>query len=136
MAKSLSEGRAQLGRFTIPAKGIAQGDPRVSPWRTVEVKGTGNNSDGFWIIKRVEHVIHGDGRYQMEFECLSDGLGGTKETSFRPSSAGSVPVRNIKNEMATPNKRKPTSTKLSSPKPIVKQSSVGYKVTPRKWKGN
>ena len=136
MAKSLAEGRAQLGRFSIPATGIAQGDPRVAPWRTVEVRGTGDSTDGFWIIKRVEHVIHGDGRYQMEFDCLSDGSGSTKSTSFRPSSAGSVPLRNIEGELSTTYTKKPTSTKLSAPQPLVNQTSAGYKVTPRNWRGD
>jgi hypothetical protein len=136
MSKYLSEARAQLGRLSIPAKGIGQGDPRVAPWRTIEVRGTGETSDGFWIIKQVEHFLHIDGRYQMEFTCATDGIGKNKPTAYRPEVAASVPVRNVKKELVTANKRKPTSTKLSAPTTIVSQSKVGYKVTPRKWKGN
>ena len=61
MAKSLSDARAQLGRLGIPATGIGQGDPRITPWSTIEVRGTGETSDGFWIVKRVEHFVHVDG---------------------------------------------------------------------------
>ena len=86
MAKSLSEGRSQLGRFTITAKGLGQGDPRIAPWRTIEVRGTGNVTDGFWVVKKAEHFIHTDGRYQVDFECVTDGTGSNKPNSFRPRS--------------------------------------------------
>lgn len=135
MAKSLSAARAQLGRLSIPAKASGQGDPRIAPWRTVEVRGTGNTTDGFWIVKKAEHTIYFDGRYAVEFTCLSDGVGTNKPSMSRPSNAGSVPTRNVTNEMSTANKRKPTSPKLSSAVAMVKQSSAGYKVTPRKWSG-
>ena len=136
MAKSLSEARAQLGRLSIPAKGWGQGDPRIAPWRTIEVRGTGDTSDGFWIIKKVEHFFHIDGRYQVEFTCATDGTGAGKPSAFRPGSAGTIPTRNVVSEMATTNKRKPTSTKLSKAAAMVTQKSGGYKVTPRKWKGD
>jgi phage protein D len=134
MARSLSEARAQMGRLAIPAMGIGQGDPRIAPWATIEVRGTGNVSDGFWIVKKVEHFIHVDGRYQAEFTVLSDGVGQNKPNVFRPSNAGGVPVRNVKNELATAKKKKPTSTKLSGATAMLTQASGGFKVTPRKWK--
>ncbi|NBP03901.1 MAG: hypothetical protein EBU90_28150, partial [Proteobacteria bacterium] len=136
MAKSLSEARAQLGRLSIPAKGWGQGDPRIAPWRTIEVRGTGDTSDGFWIVKKVEHFFHIDGRYQVEFTCATDGTGKGKPSVSRPSSAGTIPTRNVVTEMATTNKRKPTSTKLKGGSPMITQKSGGYKVTPRKWTGN
>lgn len=135
MAKSLSESRSQLGRLNISAKAIGQGDPRIAPWRTIEVQGTGTTTDGYWVVKKAEHVIHGDGRYMVEFTCLTDGVGLNKPTATRPSSAGAVPYRNIVNELVTNNKRKPTSTTLSSTTTMVNQSNAGWKTTPRKWKG-
>lgn len=132
MARSLSEAASNLGRFTIPATGIGQGDPRIAPWRTIEVRGTGENSDGFWIVKKVQHYMHADGRYQVEFECLTDGIGKNKPSAFRPSNAGTVPIRDLKSSQAS---NKPTSTKLSAKSPLVSQKSAGYKVTPRKWTG-
>ena len=136
MAKALSEAASQLGRFTISAPGTGQGDPRVAPWRTVEVRGTGDNSDGFWIVQKVEHYLHADGRYQMEFTFLSDGVGGNKPSTFRPSTAGNIPYRNIVNDIVSNPKGKVTSTKLSAKSPLVSQGSAGYKVNPRRWKGN
>lgn len=135
MAKSLAEGRSQLGRLSIPAKGLGQGDPRIAPWRTVEVRGTGDTSDGFWIVRKVEHFIHVDGRYQVDFECMTDGTGANKPGTYRPSSAGSIPVRNVSSEMKSPNKNKPTNAKLSGGTAMVSQSNAGYKVTPRRWSG-
>jgi hypothetical protein len=134
MAKALSDARAQLGRLSMPASGIGQGDPRMTPWATIEVRGTGNTSDGFWIVNKVEHFIHVDGRYQSEFTVLSDGVGQNKPSVFRPSNSGGVPTRNVKNELLTPTKTKPTSTKLSGATAMLTQASGGYVVTPRKWK--
>jgi len=135
MAKSLADARAQLGRFGISATGVGQGDPRIAPWRTIEVSGTGAQSDGFWVVAKVQHVMVGDGRYEVEFTCLADGTGSNKSTAFRPSSAGTVPTRNIKHEVSTNNTGKPTSTKLSSATKMIKQTGAGYKVTPRRWSG-
>ena len=135
MAKALAEGRSQLGRLSIPAKGLGQGDPRIAPWRTIEVRGTGYTSDGFWIVKKTEHFIHTDGRYQVEFECATDGIGSNKPSASRPSNAGSVPVRNVAAEIKATNKTKPTSSKLKGGAALVSQAKAGYKVTPRRWSG-
>jgi hypothetical protein len=132
MARSLSEAASHLGRFKIPATGVGQGDPRIAPWRTIEVRGTGDNSDGFWVIKKVQHYMHADGRYQVEFVCVTDGVGDNKPSAFRPSNAGTVPTRDVKSAQA---RGKATSTKLSAKSPLVSQGSAGYKVTPRKWTG-
>lgn len=135
VAKALAEGRSNLGRLSIPAKGLGQGDPRIAPWRTIEVRGTGDVTDGFWIVKKTEHFIHTDGRYQVDFECLSDGTGKNKASASRPSTAGTVPVRNVSMEMSL-NKTKPTKTKLSGATAMVSQTKAGYKVSPRRWGGN
>lgn len=134
MAKSLAEGRSQLGRFTIPAKALGQGDPRIAPWRTVEVRGTGDVTDGFWIVKKVEHFIHTDGRYQVDFECITDGTGKNKPNSSRPSAAGTVPTRNLNAEIGI-EKTKPTATTLSGATAMISQTNAGYKISPRRWGG-
>lgn len=135
MAKSMAEAKAQLSRLSIPAEGAGQGDPRITPWSTIEIRGTGNEGDGFWIVKSVEHYIHRDGRYQVEFTCATDGVGSNKPTAVRPSFAGQVPVRNVTHEMTTANKKKPTAPKLTSRAAMVTQGSAGYKVTPQRWAG-
>lgn len=135
MAKSLSEARSQLGRFTIPATAVGQGDPRIAPWRTFEVQGTGSVTDGYWVVEKAVHVLHGDGRYQVEFTGLSDGIGFNKASQSRSSSAGAVPYRNIPNEITAGAQKRATSTTLSSKTMMVNQSNAGYKLTPRRWTG-
>jgi phage protein D len=136
MARSLSGAASHLGRLTIPATGSGQGDPRIAPWRTVEVRGVGSQGDGFWIIKKVQHYLHADGRYQVEFSCLADGVGQNKSSVFRPAGADAIPYKNIANDMVTNPQGRPKSTKLSAKSPLVSQGSAGYKVSPRRWKGN
>jgi len=136
MAKTLSEAVSHLGRLSIPGKGKAQGDPRIAPWRTVEVQGTQGGGDGFWVIKKAIHSLYISGEYEVEFECRTDGVGGNKPSAFRPSSAGTVPYRNIQNDMIGNSKNKPSVTTLNSSKTLVSQGSSGYKTTPRNWSGN
>ena len=136
MARSLSEAASQLGRLSIPGKGKAQGDPRIAPWRTVEISGTQGGGDGFWVIKKATHYLFISGGYEVDFECRTDGVGSNKPSAFRPSSAGSVPYRNIQNDIIGNLKNKPTKTRLNSSTVLVSQGSSGYRTTPRKWRGD
>lgn len=135
MVKSLSEAKSHLGRFSIPGKGTAQGDPRIAPWRTIEIKGTQGGGDGFWIIKKAVHSIYISGEYRVEFECLADGVGNNKPSVFRPSISGGVPFRNIQNDMIGTSKNKPNVTKLISNRILSSEKLSGYKTTPRRWSG-
>lgn len=134
MAKAMASGKANLSRLSIPANGIGQGDPRIAPWRTIEVRGIDDVSNGYWIITSAYHSIHIDGRYQVEFTCATDGTGSNKQSNTRPSNAGSSPVRNVAIDISG-TRKKPTVTRLSAPSTLVNQGNAGYKVTPRKWVG-
>jgi phage protein D len=134
MAKAMADGKANLSRLSIPASGIGQGDPRIAPWRSIEVRGIDEISNGYWVIDSVMHFIHIDGRYQVEFTCFTDGTGANKPSNTRPSNAGPSPVRNVATDLTTVSK-KPTVTKLMAPSLMVSQSKAGFKVTPRKWVG-
>ena len=129
----LSEAKSQLSRLAIPARGAGQGDPRIAPWRTLEVRNTGDVSDGFWIVTSVEHLMFRDGRYQVEFKCATDGIGQNKPSATRPSASGTSPMVNLSNEVTKPKPLVKKSYKLSSPAAMVKQTQIGFKVTPRRW---
>ena len=132
MAKAMADGKANLSRLSIPASGIGQGDPRIAPWRTIEVRGIDEVSNGYWVIDSAHHFIHIDGRYQIEFTCSTDGTGENKPSNTRPSRMGNSPVRNVKDEIGI---KKQTKTKLSASSTMIKQSDVGFKIMPRKWVG-
>ena len=135
LAKELSEGMAHLGRFSMGAHGEGQGDPRIAPYRTVEINGTGSTTDGNWIVQKARHQCYYDGRYEVEFTCMTDGTGRNKSSAFRPSTASVIPVRNIKQELSAGPTSKPTVTKLRAPQMLVNKSNVGFKVTPSRWVG-
>jgi phage protein D len=135
MAQALAESHAQLSRFSIHAEGKGQGDPRVAPYRTIEINGTGESTDGFWVIKKVTHFLAVDGRYQIEFSCMTDGTGRNQASASRPSQAGTVPVRNLNYETTTGTTVKSTSVKLNAVSPLISQTNAGWKVTPRRWEG-
>jgi len=135
MAESLASAHAQLSRFSIHAEGRGQGDPRVAPYRTIEINGTGSTTDGFWIIKKVVHKMILDGRYSMEFTCMSDGLDRNISSGSRPAIASKATVRNLNYETTTGTTVKPTSVKLNAVSPLISQTNAGWNVTPRRWVG-
>jgi hypothetical protein len=134
-AKATADAHAQLARWSIPAIGAGQGDPRIVPYATVEINGTGDTTDGFWIIKKVEHTAFFDGRYNVEFSCVTDGIGGNKPTAFRTSSATIFPTRNIAFELSQQNTNKLTSVKLTAQVPLVRETEAEFLKTPRRWVG-
>jgi phage protein D len=134
-AQKRVDAQAQLSRFNIMAKGAGQGDPRLSPYRTVEINGTGDTTDGYWIIKKIEHFITADGRYQIEFSCMTDGTGKSKGSSTRSVNASTIPVRNIPYEMSTGITSEKTVSTLSSPTAMISQTNTGFNVTLRRWVG-
>ena len=135
MAELIANAHAQLSRFSINADTASQGDPRIAPYRTVEINGTGSTTDGNWIVKKTVHQCYYDGRYEVEFTCMTDGTGRNKSSAFRPETASVIPTRNIKQELSTGTTSRPTVTKLSAPQMLVNKSNVGFKVTPSRWVG-
>lgn len=136
IAQSLADAQAQLARLSIPGKGKGKGDPRISPWATIEIRGTGDVSDGYWIVTKAEHTIHFDGRYTMTFSCASDGTGGNKPSAFRPTTAGNVPVLNaaLSTELGTSYLQNP-EVKLTAPYILGNPADSGWATSPRYWKG-
>lgn len=133
VAISLAKARAQLARLSIPANGVGQGDPRIAPWRTVEVRGTGEVTDGFWIVKESTHFLNQNGTYRVEFSCLADGTERNTITSTRPSNAGLVPTRNVANEVGTARQQTAQSPKLTGTTAQIKQTTTGFALSPQKW---
>ena len=135
MAQVLADSHAQFSRFVNHATGTGQGHPLIAPYRTIELVGTGEDTDGYWVIKKAHHFMAFDGRYQVEFDCMTDGRGRNKASATRPSSAGSVPVRNLSLELVTGSPSTPTSTRISGPTALINQRNSGFTVTPRRWVG-
>jgi len=133
IVKALSEGKAHLSRLSIPGKGASQGDPRISPWGTIELRNTGTHSDGFWIVTSTKHEMHIDGRYMVEFSCATDGVGSNQPSVTRPGTAGTVPAVNLGSGTTGTNANH--SYTLSGATTIIDQTNTGFNVTPRRWVG-
>lgn len=133
MAKALADGKAHLSRLSIPGKGSAQGDPRVSPWGTIEVRYTGTSSDGFWIVTSSKHEMTIDGKYTVEFSCATDGVGTNQPSATRPSSAGTVPAVNL--NYPTSGTNPSNSYTLSTATALIDQTNTGFNIVPRRWVG-
>lgn len=135
IARELAAGLAHLARFSMRGKGVGQGDPRISPYKTIEVNGTGVETDGFWVVKNVEHYMTFDGRYSVTFECMTDGAGKNKGGIYRKSAATVVPTRDVAYEMVTGGKQAPSTPTLSVKQPLIVQTGGGYRSTRTRWVG-
>ena len=135
VAKAMAEGFAQLARFSVHAEGVAQGDARIAPYRTIDINGTGDETDGNWVVKSAVHYAHFDGRYSVEFTCMTDGTGKNQATGARPAKASKVPTRNLMSEMTTGMTTKPTVAKISKKAPLVNQTDAGLKLSSSMWIG-
>lgn len=135
MAKTLVEGQSKLSKYSVFAEGHGQGDPGIAPYKTIDVRGTGEVTDGYWVITRAEHFVTWYGKYEVVFECMTDGTGKNKATSTRQENASSSPIRNIQFELLSKDVSRPTKTSISAPSAMIKQTDSGFKVTPRRWEG-
>jgi len=135
MSKSIADGQAQLSRFSVRANGAGQGDPRISPYRTIEINGTGDTTDGYWIVTKCTHFLAVDGRYQIDFECMTDGVGKSLSSPSRPAVASVIPTRNVIAELKSGVQVKPTRSTLSRPTIMSNETKTGFKVTSSRWVG-
>lgn len=137
-AKVEAEGAAELARLNLPASVKGQGDPRIRPFSTVFISGTGNLTDGFWVVKEAKHMFHKIGDYIIDLKIATDGLGDSLETSFRTRDASNVGVINlddaVKNNGISPLYFSKDSVELSSTDMIVKEAKQGYKKVIQQWK--
>jgi hypothetical protein len=135
-AKAHSAGYAALVRYNIPAKAVAIGDPRIRPYSLVNVEGTGEQSDGYWLVDSVKHVFNKTGAYMAELKLLSDGTGKNKASSTRQATVGITGTVNLvealrkkKSSLATVSK-----STLSSKTALIKETGQGFNRTPARWK--
>ena len=81
-AKNASKGAAELARFNLPAKAYGQGDPRVRPHQFIYVEGSGEQTDGHWVVRESTHKFVYGGNYSIEMLVATDG---TEENASNPS---------------------------------------------------
>lgn len=138
IAETVADGAAQLARFNIPAKALCQGDPRIRPFGTVFINGTGSLTDGFWVVREAHHMFHKVGDYTMELTVATDGLGETNKSAFRTRGTSLVGTVNLVSEVANATgqiiKLGSSSARLVNSNPILKESSQGFKRAPTRWK--
>lgn len=84
-AEYSAKASAELGRFNIPAEITGQGDCRLYPFKSFYVDRTGDQTDGFWIVKSITHAFGKNGQYSMDMRAVTDGLNKSPVTTYRPS---------------------------------------------------
>ena len=81
-AKTASKGAAELARFNLPAKAYGQGDPRVRPHQLLYVEGSGDQTDGYWVVRESTHKFSYGVSYSVEMLIATDG---TEENAINPN---------------------------------------------------
>lgn len=138
-AESASKAAAQHGRFTIPANIKAQGDPRLRPFGTVYISGTGNLTDGYWMINSVHHMFHQVGDYQVEMSVSTDGIGdAVVETPFRTRTGDGQGTLNLEEAdiygQAANLSFSRDSVVLKDYNQFPSEANQGYLRTPNRWR--
>lgn len=136
MAVSAADGLAQMARFNLPATATCQGDPRIRPFAPVYVNGTGDLTDGFWVVRDAHHMFHKVGDYQMDITLATDGLGTTAETPFRTRSATAAGTVNLDEAIANNGSAINffDTSEVELAQTIIKENTQGYIRTPNMWK--
>lgn len=133
-AKMSSEGQAQLARLNLPANARGQGDPRIKPWAPIYVTGTGEETDGHWVVNSVIHSLSALGAYQVELLVTTDGLGTLAASRTIPNTIGLVDIESaLKNKHVRNAAR---DVKLTSKSGLFTESDQGFNRTPVLWKSN
>jgi len=136
-AVALATGAAEHGRFKMPAQVQALGDVRLRPHATVYIGGTGDLTDGYWLIEDVHHTFNIHGEHEVLMNVVTDGIGETIQTPFRKRDTSTIGTINLEHALNRTtgvfNNFLPNSVRLQHSAPIVNQGNQGFKRTPSVW---
>jgi hypothetical protein len=103
----------------------------------VYISGTGELTDGYWLITASSHTFTLQGDHEVDLDLVTDGIGGTKQTSFRKRDATAVGLVNLINALQNngkvANSFALSSVRLKTVAPIVNQGNQGFKRSPTLW---
>lgn len=137
-AASASRAAAALARFNVPAKASAQGNARVHPFGSVFVRNTGTDTDGYWVVREVEHILRRTGGdYTMVLSLATDGVDSAAPSPFRTATPSVVGTVNIPAAVAlsttSGSQYRSTTPILSTLTPGTGVTNQGYLRTPSRW---
>jgi len=136
-SQSVADGAAQMARLNMPAKVKCQGDPRIRPYGTVHVLGTGELTDGYWVVKEVVHIFQKFGDYNIEMTVVTDGTGSNTGSAFRIQQDNNMSKINIPEIVAQSkileNSVNNARTNLSQISPAILPTEQGFKQTGSRW---
>jgi hypothetical protein len=136
----MSEGAAQMARMTMPAKVKCQGDGRIRPYAPVYIRGTGDLTDGYWIVKEAKHTFQKFGDYTVEMTVVTDGLGTNQASGYRNKDFKNVSMVNIAERVSRPDSLESSVLKsrtvLQKTGAIISVKNQGYVKTPTLWQSS
>jgi len=137
-ARNAAYEEARAVQFSTVAHIIGQGDPRVHPYSTVRIQGTGLETDGYWVIASVTHTFLFTGQYSIEGKVMSDGLGKTVSTALRKpdgNAHGTVNLTTAALSSLRSSEATSAPLRLISKTPIHVESQQGFSELGTVWSG-
>lgn len=134
-AKLAAKGSAELARLNMPAKVRGQGDTRLKPYAPVLITGTGDETDGYWVVNSVTHTITSRGIYEVEMLVTTDGTG-DNDTKRPPTTnfPGIVDIEDaLNNRLVVTN---PGNARLVSLPIITSEVEQGFSRTHSVWQSS
>lgn len=138
-AKNTAIDSASNSTFSFLANARGQGDPRIMPLNSVNILGTGAETDGFWVVDSVHHSFNITGLYEVDMKLRTDGIGNNVDSPFRKAAFDSSNTINVERKILKDLKGNMSSTNRTSLN--VKSSqlaelSQGFNSQNIRWKGN
>jgi hypothetical protein len=133
-SKEVAQAVAAKARWVHPAKFFGQGDPRISPYQLLEIRGVDSSNDGDWLVQSVTHTMRMNGTYSVTGTVLSEGKGSTKTTNVRRKNAYSVPVLNLNNFKEGKMMGTAATCSASAPMSPEFSSTTAYTIAPQEWR--
>jgi hypothetical protein len=126
-----------MARLNMPAKVKCQGDPRIRPYGAVHVVGTGDLTDGYWVVKDAVHIFQKFGDYNIEMTVVTDGTGSNTESAFRKRQEMHMSTINIpeivSRSQTLEQSLKNAHTNLNKVSPAILPTAQGFKQTGNRW---
>jgi len=135
-AKHAAYEEARSVQFSTVAQVVGQGDPRIHPYSTVLVQGTGIETDGYWVVASVTHTFFYTGQYSIEGRVISDGLGKTISTPVRRPDGnphGTVNLTTV--ALNSLRDTAPSVMRLTSKANSLVESQQGFSQLGTSWSG-
>jgi hypothetical protein len=131
------KGLRSTARYTVPAHAHVTGDPRITPFSTTLISGMETFTEGYWVVKEVEHNIQDIGTYVSEIKLLGDGSGKGSLRGGAATADRRMGIVNVSNALSGKNiwgnSGKQDGVRLRGSRSTPQNVSSGFSRSSARW---